>query len=300
MNQILFQILVLFSRLPLKVLYFFSDVFSLLNYYIIGYRKKVVFENLKNSFPEKTEPELRRIQKEFFRNFGDFMVETLKAFTISSEELENLVTYENLDFFEKAYLQKKNVIILTGHTFNWEFTTLFAQKVPQENFYAIYKKLQSEFWDKKIIESRGRFGFSLLESKEVMRHFITQENDGNSVYGFLSDQSPSWGKSQFGVTFLNQKTPVLTGYNRIPRKDNFLYCFAEIVKIKRGKYHIKFIEILPENEKFEEHELVIKFNQYLERTIRKQPENWLWSHKRWKNADEITDDKLYQGKEYPI
>ena len=272
----------------------------MLNYYIIGYRKKVVFENLKNSFPEKTEPELRRIQKEFFRNFGDFMVETLKAFTISSEELEKLVTYENLDFFEKAYLQKKNAIILTGHTFNWEFTTLFAQKVPQENFYAIYKKLQSEFWDKKIIESRGRFGFSLLESKEVMRHFITQENDGNSVYGFLSDQSPSWGKSQFGVTFLNQKTPVLTGYNRIPRKDNFLYCFAEIVKIKRGKYHIKFIEILPENEKFEEHELVIKFNQYLERTIRKQPENWLWSHKRWKNADEITDDKLYQGKEYPI
>jgi KDO2-lipid IV(A) lauroyltransferase len=299
-NQILFQILVLFSRLPLKVLYFFSDVFSLLNYYIIGYRKKVVFENLKNSFPEKTEPELRRIQKEFFRNFGDFMVETLKAFTISSEELEKLVTYENLDFFEKAYLQKKNVIILTGHTFNWEFTTLFAQKVPQENFYAIYKKLQSEFWDKKIIESRGRFGFSLLESKEVMRHFITQENDGNSVYGFLSDQSPSWGKSQFGVTFLNQKTPVLTGYNRIPRKDNFLYCFAEIVKIKRGKYHIKFIEILPENEKFEEHELVIKFNQYLERTIRKQPENWLWSHKRWKNADQLTDEILYQGKKYEI
>lgn len=300
MNQILFQILVLFSRLPLKVLYFFSDVFSLLNYYIIGYRKKVVFENLKNSFPEKTEPELRRIQKEFFRNFGDFMVETLKAFTISSEELEKLVTYENLDFFEKAYLQKKNAIILTGHTFNWEFTTLFAQKVPQENFYAIYKKLQSEFWDKKIIESRGRFGFSLLESKEVMRHFITQENDGNSVYGFLSDQSPSWGKSQFGVTFLNQKTPVLTGYNRIPRKDNFLYCFAEIVKIKRGKYHIKFIEILPENEKFEEHELVIKFNQYLERTIRKQPENWLWSHKRWKNADQLTDEILYQGKKYEI
>lgn len=300
MNQILFQILVLFSRLPLKVLYFFSDVFSLLNYYIIGYRKKVVFENLKNSFPEKTEPELRRIQKEFFRNFGDFMVETLKAFTISSEELENLVTYENLDFFEKAYLQKKNAIILTGHTFNWEFTTLFAQKVPQENFYAIYKKLQSEFWDKKIIESRGRFGFSLLESKEVMRHFITQENDGNSVYGFLSDQSPSWGKSQFGVTFLNQKTPVLTGYNRIPRKDNFLYCFAEIVKIKRGKYHIKFIEILPENEKFEEHELVIKFNQYLERTIRKQPENWLWSHKRWKNADQLTDEILYHGKKYEI
>ena len=300
MNQILFQILVLFSRLPLKVLYFFSDVFSLLNYYIIGYRKKVVFENLKNSFPEKTEPELRRIQKEFFRNFGDFMVETLKAFTISSEELEKLVTYENLDFFEKAYLQKKNAIILTGHTFNWEFTTLFAQKVPQENFYAIYKKLQSEFWDKKIIESRGRFGFSLLESKEVMRHFITQENDGNSVYGFLSDQSPSWGKSQFGVTFLNQKTPVLTGYNRIPRKDNFLYCFAEIVKIKRGKYRIKFIEILPENEKFEEHELVIKFNQYLERTIRKQPENWLWSHKRWKNADQLTDEILYQGKKYEI
>lgn len=300
MNQILFQIITLFSRLPLKVLYFFSDIFFLLNYYIIGYRKKIVFHNLKNSFPEKTKPELRKIERKFFRNFGDFMMETLKTFTISKKELEKIVEYENLQFFENAYQQKKNVIILTGHTFNWEFTTLFAQKVPQQNFYAIYKKLQSEFWDKKIIESRGRFGFRLLESKHVMRHFTEQKNDGNSVYGFIADQSPQSKKIQFGINFLNQKTPVFTGYNRLPGKDDMLYCFAEITKVTRGKYYIKFIEILPENEKFEKYELIVKFNKLIEKTIKKQPENWLWSHKRWKNANEVTEEKLYQGKDYSI
>ncbi len=300
MNQLLFFILTLFSRLPLKVLYIISDFFFFLNYHIIGYRKKVVYQNLKNSFPEKTEIEIKKIQKKFFRNFTDFMVETLKTFTISEKKLENIIEYQNLDLFQKSFDEKKNLIILTGHNFNWEFTTLVAKKVPQQNFFAIYRKLQSKFWDDKIIESRARFGFKLIESKNVMRHFKEQPNDGNSVYGFLSDQTPHSSRVQFGLEFLNQKTPAFTGYNRIPGKENMIFCYAEIIKIKRGKYHIHFIEMHPENETFEGEELVVKFHKMLEKTIRKHPENWLWTHKKWKYADAVTDAKMYNGKDYNL
>lgn len=300
MNQVLFYILILFSRLPLKVLYGISDFFFFLNYYIIGYRKKVVYENLKNSFPEKTEAELKTIQKKFFRNFADFIVETLKTFTISAKKLEHIIQYDNIEIFQKSLEEKKNLVILTGHNFNWEFTTLVAKKVPQENFYAIYRKLQSKFWDDKIIESRARFGFKLIESKFTMKHFTEQPNDGNSVYGFLSDQTPHSSRVQFGLEFLNQKTPAFTGYNRIPGKENMIFCYAEILKIKRGKYQIRFIEIHPENETFEGEELIVKFHKMLEKTIRQHPENWLWTHKKWKYAHTLTQDKMYNGKDYQI
>lgn len=301
MNSILFQILVLFSKLPLKILYAFSDVFFFLNYYIIGYRKKVVYNNLRNSFPEKSDAELKKIQKKFFRNFTDFLIETLKMFTISKKTSLEITSYKGIDLFEKAYKNKQNIIVLSGHNFNWEFATIVKVFIPQENYYPIYRKLQSEFWDEKVRESRERFGAKLLESKLVMRTVLQEKNDGNSVYCFLADQTPHQNNIQFGVNFLNQPTPVFTGYNRISNKNNMMVLYADINKIKRGKYLIHFKEILPENETgFEDDELVVKFNKILENTIRKHPENWLWTHKRWKYAHVLDAEKMYHGKDYKI
>lgn len=301
MNQILFQILILFSKLPLKILYALSDVFFFLNFYLIGYRKKVVYTNLRNSFPEKSDAELKKIQKKFFRNFGDFLIETLKLFTISKKTSLEITSYKGINLFEKAYENKQNIIILAGHNFNWEFATVVKEFIPQENYYPIYRKLQSEFWDQKVRESRERFGAKLLESKMVMRTIIKEKNDGNSIYGFLADQSPHHSSIQFGVNFLNQATPVFTGYNRISNKNNMMVLYADTTKIKRGKYLIHFKEIHPENESgFEEYELVVKFNKILEERIKKNPENWLWTHKRWKYADYLDAEKMYHGKDYKI
>lgn len=228
------------------------------------------------------------------------MVETLKIFTISEKNLNEIVEYQNLALFEKGFQEKKNIIILSGHNFNWEFAIMMGQKVPQNNFYPVYRKLQSAFWNKKIIDSRARFGSKLIEAKEVMRQIKEQANDGDSIYAFLSDQTPHASRVQFGLEFLHQKTPAFTGYNRIPEKENMIFCYAEILKLKRGKYHIHFIEMHPEKEAFEGEELVVKFHKILEKTIRKHPENWLWTHKKWKYADAVTDDKMYKGKEYNI
>lgn len=295
MSPFLFNILILFSHLPLKILYAFSDVFFFLNYYIIGYRKKVVRQNLTIVFPEKTEVEIKRIEKKFFRNFSDFIIETLKIFTISEKNIEKLITYQNVELFEDAFRKKKNVIILSGHNFNWELAIFLGTKIPQKNYSPIYRKLQNPFWNQKIIQSREKFGSKLLEAREVMKHFLKQPNDGNSVYAFLSDQTPHATNIQFGLEFLNQKTPAFTGYNRLPGKENMIFCFAEILKIKRGKYQMCFTEITPEKDHFEGEELVVKFHQMLEKVIYRHPENWLWTHKKWKYAHVLTEAMMYKG-----
>lgn len=292
MNQFLYHIVTFIARLPFAILYRISDVLFFLLYYIIGYRKKVVFENLKNSFPEKSNQELKQIQKRFFKNFSDFLVETIKGFSITQEEAKSSITFENIDLFQKSYNEKKNVILMAGHNFNWEFANIAFDSIPQDHFYAIYRNLQNPFWDEKVISSREKFGAKLIEAKVVMRHIASAENNGNSIFTFLADQTPHHSRIQQGIMFLNQKTPIFNGYDRIANKDNMNVIYAETTKIKRGKYHIKFIEILPEKETFQPDELIIKFHKTLENTIINNPANWLWTHKRWKYAHYLTDEMM--------
>ena len=175
-------------------------------YNLVGYRKKVVTENLKNSFPKKSESEIDKIRTSFYRNFSDYIVETFKSFTISSKELRVRVQHINQDVFHDAKSENKNVILLTGHVFNWEWFNALATIIPQENCFPVYRKVQNSFWEEKIKGIRNRFGNTALEAKEVIRHILRNPNDGNSVYMFVADQSPHVSEVSFGLNFLNQKT----------------------------------------------------------------------------------------------
>ena len=278
----LFKIIILFSKLPLRILYWLSDFIFVILYFVVGYRKKVVFQNLKNSFPEKSDSELKIIRKKFYHNFCDYLVETLKSFTITSHELRVRVQYLNQDIFHEAKAENKNVILLAGHIFNWEWFNAFATVVPQEKSFPVYRKVQSSFWEQKVKEIRNRFGNHALEAKEVIRHILRNPNDGNSVYMFVADQSPHVSEVSFGLNFLNQKTPAFIGYDKLSTRMDLAFVFCEMKKVKRGYYQINYYRIYPDGEKFVEHEVVKKFHKLLENTINKRPDNYLWSHRRWK------------------
>lgn len=278
----LFKIIILFSKLPLRVLYVLSDVIFFLMYSLVGYRKKVVTENLKNSFPKKSESEIDKIRKSFYRNFSDYIVETLKSFTISSKELRVRVQHLNQDVFHEANAENKNVILLTGHVFNWEWFNALATIIPQENCFPVYRKVQNSFWEEKIKGIRNRFGNTALEAKEVIRHILRNPNDGKSVYMFVADQSPHVSEVSFGLNFLNQKTPAFIGYDKLSTRMDLAFVFCEMKKVKRGYYQINYYRIYPDGEKFVEYEVVKKFHKLLENTINKRPDNYLWSHRRWK------------------
>lgn len=287
--RFLFNIIVLFSRLPLWILYFFADIIFFLTYYIVGYRKAVVLENLQRSFPQKSEQELHKIRKDFYRNFSDYLVETLKSFTISQLELRVRVQHLNQNVFHEAKAEQKNVILLAGHVFNWEWFSALATIVPQENSYPVYRKVQSSFWEKGIKSIRDRFGNHALEAKEVIRHIFRNGNQGDSVYMFVADQTPHVSEVTFGLKFLNQTTPAFIGYDKLSTRMDLAFVYCEMKKVKRGFYQINYYRIHPEGEKFEPYEVVSKFHILLEKTINKNPSNYLWSHRRWKYSHAVTN-----------
>ena len=278
----LFKIILLFSKLPLKILYIFSDCTFFLIYHIARYRKEVVAENLRNSFPHKTNEELKKIRKNFYLNFSDYIVETLKSFTMSSHELRVRVQHLNQDVFHEAKAEGKNVILLSGHVFNWEWFNALATIIPQENSFPVYRKVQSNFWEEKVKSIRNRFGNHAIEAKEVIRHIFRNPNDGNSVYMFVADQTPHFSEITYGLNFLNQKTPAFIGYDKLSTRMDLAFVYCDMKKVKRGFYQINYYRIYPDGEKFVEHEVVKKFHKLLENTINKRPDNYLWSHRRWK------------------
>lgn len=283
----LFKIIILFSKLPLKVLYGLSDFIFVILYFVVGYRKDVVLQNLKNSFPAKSDSELKIIRKKFYHNFCDYLVETLKSFTISSHELRVRVQHLNQDVFHEAKKENKNIILLAGHIFNWEWFNALATIIPQEKSFPVYRKVQSSFWEQKVKAIRNRFGNHALEAKEVIRHIFKNTNDGNSVYMFVADQTPHSSEVTYGLEFLHQKTPAFVGYDKLSTRMDLVFVYCEMKKVKRGYYQINYHRIYPEGEKFQEYEVVRKFHKMLETTINKRPDNYLWSHRRWKYQDSI-------------
>ena len=285
--KLLFQIVLLISKLPLGVLYLVSELIFFLVYRVAGYRKKIVFTNIKNSFPEKSDREINLITKDFYRNFSDYLVETVKSFTISAKELKVRVQHINQDVFHEAKNEGKNIIMLSGHIFNWEWFNALATVVPQQHSYPVYRKMQSGFWEEQIKKIRSSYGNEAIEAEAVIKHIFRNPNDGNSVYMFVADQTPNHHNVDAGITFLNQKTPAFIGYDKLATRMDLAFVYCEMKKVKRGFYQVNYYRIYPEGERFTEFEVVKKFHKMLENTISKRPDNYLWSHRKWKYADRI-------------
>ncbi|MGU3375601.1 lysophospholipid acyltransferase family protein [Chryseobacterium sp. M5A1_1a] len=283
----LIKILYFISKLPLRILYIFSDVMFFLNYYLVGYRKTVITQNLRNSFPEKSEEEIRKIRKEFYRNFSDYLVETIKSFSISETESRVRMQHINQEVFHDIQKENKNIILLAGHVFNWEWINALAKIVPQKHCHPVYRKVNSDFWENQMKKVRNKFGNEALEANEVILNIFRNKNDGGSIYMFVADQTPHSSHVNYGLEFLNQRTPVFIGYDKLATRMDLAFIYCEMKKVKRGYYQVNYYRIYPDKEKFTEHEVVKKFHKMLENTLHKHPDNYLWSHRKWKYQDSI-------------
>lgn len=283
----LIKILYLISKIPLKILYIFSDIIFFLNYYIVGYRKKVILQNIKNSFPEKTDEEIQAILKKFYLNFSDYLVETVKSFSISETESRVRMQHINQHLFHEAKAEGKNIILLAGHVFNWEWINALAKVIPQKHCHPVYRKVNSNFWEDQMKKVRNKFGNEALEANEVIMNIFRNNNDGDSAYMFVADQTPHVAHVNYGLEFLNQRTPAFIGYDKLATRMDLVFIYCEMKKVKRGFYQVNYHRIYPDGEKFVNNEVVKKFHKLLENTIHKYPDNYLWSHRKWKYQDSI-------------
>lgn len=280
---LLLPFLYLISILPFPVFYFFSDIIFVIVYYVLEYRKKVVTENLRNSFPEKSKKEISQLRRRFFRYFCDMSLEIFKTLTIRKSSMLKHCRFneESLQLIKKLHDEKKSIILVLGHLGNWEWSGNTFSILCKQQLYVIYHPLENKYFNRLIIGMRTRFGTKLIEMKNTFRDMAARKNEINAT-AFIADQTPHPNHA-YWTTFLNQHTPVFQGTEKIARKLNYPVVFAHSNRIKRGHYEI-FTEMLCENPATaSDGEISEMHTKKLEEEIRKNPETWLWSHKRWKH-----------------
>ena len=271
--------------LPLRVAYFFADILYLIIYYVVRYRLSVVRMNIGNSFPEKNKDEKRKIEKRFYRHFADVLVEIPKLLSISSSEMLKRIHFANYEVVLKHYDEGRSVIMMAGHIGNWEWITSLQLLLPENKpLYAVYKKLRNENSDKLFQNFRSNFGAKNVEMNDLLRKRVAMKRENNSgLFGMVSDQSPKFNTHLHFVEFLNQPTSVIEGSEQLAKKFNFPVYYIDIHKVRRGYYNFELKPITTEPEKTEKYEITEKYMRLLEENILRQPELWLWSHKRWKH-----------------
>lgn len=283
---------VLFAALgifPLRILYLLSDIMAFLTGNVIGYRKKVVTANLRSSFPEKGEKEIRRIRREFYRFLTDMFVETIKEGSMSMEQMKRRMVFENTEAVVESVRQGRDVTMLLGHYCNWEWVSSIMLHLPVDRMVGgqIYHRLRNGGADRFFYRLRSRFGVRNIEMRETMRVILGWKREGKtSVVGYIADQSPKWNSIHHWLNFLNHDTGVFSGPERISRKIHAAVFYLDISRPERGKYIGRFTEITPDASKEPEFRITKEYFRMLEESIRRQPPFWLWSHKRWKRTHE--------------
>lgn len=287
MYHIINGLLKLKSLLPFSILYVLSDFTYLIVYYLIGYRKNVVRENLKRSFPGKTDRELLATEKKFYHHLCDLLFESMKMATISKEEMSRRMKILNYEPLLKHYDENKSVLLITSHYGNWEWTSSFSMYLPADKpMYQVYKQQKNKLFDRLIYNLRIRFGSVNVEVNELFDVLSSLKHQGKmGMIGLISDQSPSRKGIKYQSQFLNQRTPVITGTEIIAKKYDFPVYFVQIRRVKRGYYTCNPVPICLHPQESGKFEITEKYIRLLEQEIMAEPAYWLWSHRRWKFAD---------------
>jgi Kdo2-lipid IVA lauroyltransferase/acyltransferase len=272
----------LLARIPLAGMYIISGVLFLLIYYVIGYRKKVVLDNLKHAFPEKTEEERKQTARRFYRHFSDLVLETIRMNRINKEELKKRMKVRNPEVINRFFEQGKSVVVLTMHYNNWEWTGVFPLFI-KHKILGVYKPLHNKSYDEFLNGNRSRFGACMVPNALILRKVIQARAENEPVFIWLAgDQTPPFFH-RFWMMFLNQETMFYPGPAAISRRFNYPVIFQKTEKIKRGFYEITFEVLSGHPADLSEEEIMKAYILKMEKTIGKHPEYYLWSHKRWKN-----------------
>ncbi|AFD06904.1 lysophospholipid acyltransferase family protein [Solitalea canadensis] len=274
-------LLYLIAILPFPVLYFLSDIFKILIFDIVGYRKQVILTNLRNSFPNKSEKEINEISVKFQRNFTDMLLECVKMLTLTQTQLARRFKITNPEFLLKLQENNRGIIGVVGHVINWEWAGLIQSQSSPHATMIIYKPLENTFFDKLVLNMRSKFGAVLVPMKLTLRKLIEYKNKPY-ILVLAGDQYPGKGENVYKTTFLNQTTYVFLGTERTAKMMDAAVVFCSIKKVKRGHYAVTF-ELLEEHPKATPDGVITeKHIRFLEEQIIDQPDTWLWSHKRWK------------------
>ena len=277
---IFYPLIKIISIQPFCVVYRISDFINFLLYKVFKYRLKTVRRNLKLVFPNKTDIELREIEKGFYKHFSDITIESVKAYGMSQNQMIKRYTYENIDVLRKIQKKKKNIILLCGHYSNFEWLLSIGYNT-KGNGYGIYTPMTNKYFDRLFKKIRKKHTAFLVSRYKIKEFMSSLDNNKYYLFGFAADQSPrKIGKSYINK-FFGHKVPIFTGAERFARDYNLSVVFADITRVKRGYYRTKFIEIY--DNKDSKYSITDQFIKLLEEQVYRDPNQYFWSHNRFKH-----------------
>ncbi len=281
MYYLIYGFLYLLSLIPWPIMYGISDLVYGLIYYIIRYRKEVVFRNLSIAFPEKTEQERIQIAKEFYHNFTDTFIETIKLLSISTKNFEKRFTCSDIHVLNDLYATGQSVELVSGHYFNWEFGNLGLARLSKYPFLGVYMPLSNPAFNKIVYDLRSRYGTILLPATQFRAAFLKYSKE-TYMLGLVADQSPGGPDHVYWTEFFGKMTPFVKGPEKGAKVNNTAVIYAYYYKVKRGHYKVDLKLLTTDPSSFAEGQLTKTMIREIEASIRQNPANYLWTHRRWK------------------
>jgi KDO2-lipid IV(A) lauroyltransferase len=282
----------------MRVHYVLSDFLYIFIYKLFRYRIKVVRSNLSSSFPEKSADELRDIEHRFYHWFCDYLVETVKLFSISEKQIMKRMRFEGIEQMNEDMRQGHSVTVYLGHYCNWEWiSSLGLHLIPEATAAQLYHPIENKVMDRLFLYARGRFHDVSLEMKEAFGILRNWQKEGRiSLTGYISDQVPGFSSMHYWPWFLNHETPTYTGAERIARVLDTPVYYFDIYRPRRGYYVAKAVKICGNPKELPKFGITEQYYRLLENSIKRAPEFWLWSHNRWKRTREQFNE-LYPEEE---
>lgn len=289
-------LLYIISLMPFWVLYGIADFIFVLVYYVVRYRRKIVAKNMRESFPELSDKELKKIARKFYRNFADYIVETIKLNHISDEEIKRRMVFKNMDVIDRLFDEKRSIAAYFSHCGNWEWVpsiTLWSRHTTGKDveFCQVYRPLKNKWYDEYMLRLRSRFNSLSFKKKTVLRDLLLlRRREMPSITGFMSDQKPSKGDESHIVKFLNHPSAVITGTEQVARKLDMAVVYFDMHKLSRGHYELEVKLITDNTSTMEPMAITDAYVKLLEETIKRNPSIWLWTHNRWKHKVELPNE----------
>lgn len=280
---IAYPLLWFISILPFRIFYWVSDIMFFIVYYIAGYRKKTVRNNLEIALPHLNDKERLVLEKKFYRHFCDLFMEMAKTMSISPEEMEKRFKITNLELIKEYEEKGKSIMLLASHYASWEWLMSLNLKLSYQGI-AVYKKIANSYFDKLIKDIRSKYNTELVSTDKTIPLMANNNRKGIlSVYGLASDQSPKTVQIAHWESFMGIETPVHIGPELLSKKYNLNVVFAKVTKVKRGYYEATLIPITDDAKSLPNYEIIHRYIQEVEKQIYEAPEYYFWTHKRWKH-----------------
>lgn len=283
LNNGMVGILILISYLPFWIIYGISDFFYIIFRFVVKYRFQVITENLKSAFPEKSEKEIARIRNKYYLNICDLVIESVKLYSLSEKQLKKRLIIKGADRVNSYYEKGKSVIVFAFHHNNWEWCS-FLQTQIKQLVLMVYNPLRgNKPMEKFLKHSRGQWGGECVPVNQTARTSMKYIKEGRLTALWLAADQSAPANSKYWTMFLNREAPFFSGPEKIANKTNQPIFFQHVKKLKRGIYEVDYSLLIEEPDKVEPKDILLEYVSRMEELIRKEPEFYLWSHRRWKH-----------------